>query len=102
MNASIWVWFLPRSIAHCAEWKAEGIAKGNSQIRGYITMGMCFVMVAYGFICAILLLDPKTSCMKLVGGMGCPASKVVLPGYGDGARSLHIDSEIQGALSHGA
>jgi len=74
VNASIWVWFLPRSIAHCAEWKAEGIAKGNSQIRGFIAMGMCLVMVAYGFICALLLLDPKTSCLKLVGGMGCSAS----------------------------
>jgi hypothetical protein len=74
VNASIWVWFLPRSIAHCAEWKAEGIAKGNSQIRGYIASGMCLVMVAYGLICAVLLLDPKTSCLKIVGGNGCQPS----------------------------
>jgi len=71
VNASIWVWFLPRSIAQCAEWKAEGNANGNSKTRGIIAASMCLAMVTYGFVCAFLLLDPKTSCLKIVGGNGC-------------------------------
>jgi len=72
VNASVWVWFLPRSIAQCAEWKAEGVAKGNSRTRGIIASSLCLGMVTYGFVCAFLLLDPKTSCLKIVGGTGCP------------------------------
>ncbi len=71
INASIWVWFLPRNIAQCAEWKAEGQKKGNSKTRGIVAATLCVLMVGYGFICAVLLLNPKTSCLKFVGGTGC-------------------------------
>jgi hypothetical protein len=29
------------------------------------------VTVAYGFVAAVLLLDPNTSCLAFVGGTGC-------------------------------
>jgi hypothetical protein len=71
VNCCLWVWFLPRSIEHCKEWKLEGEKKGDSKTRGYIAAGMCGIVILYGFITAFLILDPDTSCLKIVGGMGC-------------------------------
>jgi hypothetical protein len=71
VNSCIWVWFLPRSIAHCAQWQLEGEKSGNSTTRGYIAAGMCGVVMTYGFLTAFLLLDENTSCLKIVGGSGC-------------------------------
>jgi hypothetical protein len=71
VNASIWVWFLPRNIEQCKEWKAEGERKGASFGIGVASLVLSCSMVLYGFIVAFLLLDPATSCMKIVGGDGC-------------------------------
>jgi hypothetical protein len=70
-NCCVWVFFLPRSIAHCKEWQREGEKSGNSTTRGYIAGTMCLLMISYGFVTAILLLDSDYSCMKFVGGQGC-------------------------------
>ena len=67
----IFVWNLPRSKNQCHEWKEAGELSGNSPIRGYISLFLAAVMIIYGFIAAILLLDPATSCLPSVGGIGC-------------------------------
>eukprot|EP01035_Chromulina_nebulosa_P018201 gene18201-23863_t len=55
----------------CAEWKEEGEKAGNSTIRGYISLFLSCSTIAYGFTVAILLIDPSTSCLAVVGGTGC-------------------------------
>ena len=71
VNTAIWVNFLPSSKEECAVWKKEGERKGDQRSIGIINVTMCCMMVLYGFIVAILLLDPSTSCEQAVGGDGC-------------------------------
>lgn len=63
--------FLPQNKAQCHEWKVEGERRGNSKTRGFFTLFLSVVTVAYGFIVAILLLDSDTSCLPAIGGSGC-------------------------------
>ncbi len=71
VNATIWVFFLPRDVAQCHEWKEAGIKKGNSKWIGVFSAFLCLSTVLYGMVVAFLLLDPLTSCMLIVGGTGC-------------------------------
>ena len=63
--------FLPRQKDHCAEWKRRGEELGNSKLRAYLCIGAVFVIVSYGIMASVLLLDTNTSCLKLFGGAGC-------------------------------
>lgn len=62
---------LPRDKAQCQTWKEEGERLGNSTARGYFTLALCVITVVYGFVVAVLLLNPDTSCLAAVGGTGC-------------------------------
>ena len=71
VNATIWVFYLPRDIAQCHEWKEAGLKKGNSKWIGVFSAFLCSTTVLYGMVTAFLLLDPLTSCLVVVGGTGC-------------------------------
>lgn len=71
VNSFIWVWWLPSSVEECAEWKKKGEENGLSGRRGLVNLVMCLVVIIYGFLVAVLLLDPSTSCLEVVGGLGC-------------------------------
>jgi hypothetical protein len=63
--------FLPRQKEHCAEWKRKGELQGKSVRRAYFFMGAVVVIVSYGILASVLLLDANTACMPLFGGAGC-------------------------------
>lgn len=63
--------FLPRDKAQCAEWKKQGVQRGDSALRGRVALALACVIVSYGFVVAVLLLDSSTSCLEGVGGTGC-------------------------------
>jgi len=63
--------FLPANKAQCHEWRRRGIAEGNSELRGYLCFCAAVVIMVYGFVVAVLLLDSRTSCLPAVGGTGC-------------------------------
>lgn len=63
--------FLPASKEECHIWKLEGEASGKSLLRGRVAMVMAFVIVGYGLIAAVLLLDVNTACQPAIGGSGC-------------------------------
>lgn len=71
VNACIWVWWLPSSVEECAEWKEKGEMNGLSKRRGLINVVVCVTVVLYGFVVAFLLLNTSTSCLEVVGGLGC-------------------------------
>jgi hypothetical protein len=58
-------------VEECAEWKKKGEENGLSGRRGLVNLVMCLVVIIYGFLVAVLLLDPSTSCLEVVGGLGC-------------------------------
>lgn len=63
--------FLPRQKDQCEEWKRKGEAIGKSRPRAYFFIVFVFVVVSYGIMASVLLLDTNTSCLKLFGGAGC-------------------------------
>lgn len=63
--------FLPTQKAMCAEWKRRGELAGGSNLRAGLTLLVALVIVGYGITGSILLMNPKTSCMKAIGGPGC-------------------------------
>jgi hypothetical protein len=63
--------FLPQQKEQCAEWKRKGEVAGKSKLRANIFMVAVVVIVSYGILASILLLDTNTSCLKLFGGAGC-------------------------------
>jgi hypothetical protein len=67
----IFTQFLPTQKAQCAEWKINGLKIGKSKERAYIFMFVVFIVVGYGIMASVLLLDTNTSCLKLFGGAGC-------------------------------
>lgn len=67
----IFVPFLPSSREECQRWQALGEQMGTSKRRGQVTLGISVVIVVYGVVAAILLLDPDTACSAVVGGSGC-------------------------------
>ena len=67
----IFVQFLPKSKQQCHEWKELGERIGVSKKIGYFSLVISIITVLYGFIVAILLLNPSTSCLAIVGGRGC-------------------------------
>ena len=44
---------------------------GLSKRRGLINVVVCVTVVLYGFVVAFLLLNTSTSCLEVVGGLGC-------------------------------
>ena len=52
--------------------QAAGEARGRSKIIGMFTVIFALLTILYGFIAAVLLLNPSTSCLAFVGGSGCP------------------------------
>lgn len=71
INSCIWVWWLPASVDECADWKRKGEENGLSARRGSVNLAMCLIVIIYGFLVAVLLLDGSTSCLEVVGGLGC-------------------------------
>ncbi|CAM9659315.1 unnamed protein product [Ectocarpus fasciculatus] len=67
----IFTQFLPTQKDQCEEWKKKGEEMGQSTLRGYVTLTMCVVVVSYGILASVLLLDTDTSCLKVFGGAGC-------------------------------
>jgi arginine/serine-rich splicing factor 1/9 len=63
--------FLPASKEECHLWKLEGERRGDSSTRGRIALCMAVVVMGYGIIAAILLLDVDTACQPAIGGSGC-------------------------------
>ena len=57
----------------CHEWNALGdvVAYRYKIIRGVFGSFLAVVVVLYGLMASILLLDSKTSCLEIVGGSGC-------------------------------
>lgn len=66
----VFVPFLPRNKAECYEWRRLGESKPWAP-RPYLTLFLCVAVVLYGFVAAVLLLVPATSCSAAVGGEGC-------------------------------
>lgn len=62
--------FLPENKAECCEWRRFG-EQHPSRYRPYLTGFLCVVVVLYGFVATILLLNPSTSCLPAIGGEGC-------------------------------
>eukprot|EP01041_Mallomonas_annulata_P002108 gene2108-4119_t len=62
--------FLPKNAQECREWNTIGDSSKYRGIRGYISMALAIVVIAYGIAGSILLLDEDTACMKAVGGSG--------------------------------
>jgi hypothetical protein len=63
--------FLPKDKAQCEEWRLAGERRGLSRSIGVAAVVLSLLTVAYGFLAAVLLLDPDTSCLAFVGGTGC-------------------------------
>lgn len=63
--------FLPKSKDECKKWQMQGQTMGSSRVRGYLTCAIAVVVICYGIMVAILLLDSDTSCLTIVGGEGC-------------------------------
>lgn len=66
----VFVPFLPRNKVECYEWRRLGESKPWAP-RPYLTLFLCVAVVLYGFVAAVLLLVPATSCSAAVGGEGC-------------------------------
>ena len=62
---------LPDNKEQCLEWRDAGERAGLSKTIGYISLTISVIMVLYGFIAGVLLLDSSTSCLAIVGGTGC-------------------------------
>ena len=71
IGALLFVPFLPASKQECSDRKRIGEEKGDSETRAYICLGLASVVIFYGILATILLLDDKTSCMQWIGGEGC-------------------------------
>ena len=69
--AIIFVPFLPKSIDECHEWKDRYASTGTRTYIGMLSLFITVIVVAYGVMGAILLLDPQTSCLEFIGGSGC-------------------------------
>ena len=65
--------FLPTQKAMCAAWKKKGeeAGEGHRDRRAVVTLGVAMLIVMYGIVGSVLLLDPKLSCSKFIGGPGC-------------------------------
>lgn len=71
IGAIAFVPFLPASKEECVEWKRRGEELGNSDTRAYIALSLSIVVILYGIIATIMLLDTDTNCMMWIGGSGC-------------------------------
>jgi len=71
IGAILFVPFLPASKKECTEWKRLGEEVGDSDKRAWFSLIMAVVVIFYGILATILLLDEKTSCMEWIGGEGC-------------------------------
>jgi hypothetical protein len=67
--------FLPGSIEECKKLKSwsNSLTAGNKR-RVAATMFAVIVLVSYAVVSSALLMDSSTSCLKFVGGDGCPAN----------------------------
>jgi hypothetical protein len=63
--------FLPSSKDKCHYWKTLGEKAGLSDRRALYTLILSVVVVSYGILCAVLLLNDSTQCMTWIGGSGC-------------------------------
>ena len=72
VHRSRWPLPHPQDKEECHAWKAAGEARGHSALIGALAAGLALATVGYGFVAAVLLLDPQTSCLAFVGGDGCP------------------------------
>ena len=63
--------FLPQQKQECHEWKKLGEEAGESATRGKITLFVAFIVVVYGMLGSVLLVNEDYSCMKWLGGEGC-------------------------------
>jgi len=71
LGALLFVPFLPASRQECSDWKRIGEERGDSETRAYLCLGLASVIIFYGILGTVLLLDEKTSCMQWIGGEGC-------------------------------
>ena len=67
----IFTQFLPRQKWECAKWKEEGEKAGSPAWVGVAGIVIAVAIIFYGIATIFLLLDPRTSCLPAVGGMGC-------------------------------
>ena len=63
------IWFFPTNKAMCHEWKERG---GRRRWIAICALVFTISSLAYALTCAVLELLPSTSCLKFVGGDGCP------------------------------
>ena len=67
--------FLPKQKAQCHEWRKKGEDAGNSFLYGVASTAIAVLCITYGILCSIMLVNPKTACMKAFGGSGCKWEK---------------------------
>lgn len=63
--------FLPSQKKQCHEWREEGINNGTQKLTGYLSVTLASVVILYGIVATLMLLDPSTSCLPIFGGSGC-------------------------------
>jgi hypothetical protein len=65
--------FLPTQKPMCQAWKEKGELAGarHRNLRAALTLVFAVLIVAYGILGSVLLLDKRTSCLKFIGGPGC-------------------------------
>jgi hypothetical protein len=63
--------YLPKSKEECIEWKNKGNEIGKSNLRAKFILIIFTILILYGIIGAILLLNSTTACLQFVGGNGC-------------------------------
>ena len=66
--------FLPKQKDQCQEWRLQGEmsrAFPSNRVSGYLSIAISSFVLIYGVLGAIVLLDPKLSCLSAFGGSGC-------------------------------
>lgn len=66
--------FLPKQKDQCQEWKVQGemsTSFPSNRVSGYLSIAISSVVLIYGILGAIILLDPSLSCLSAFGGPGC-------------------------------
>jgi hypothetical protein len=71
IGCMIFTRFLPASKDECQAWRVQGEAMGTSEMRGRVSLVIVVLIVGYGVIAAILLLNVDTACQPAIGGAGC-------------------------------
>lgn len=63
--------FLPRQKEECHEWRKIGELRGQSSLVGWASLTIAIVVIAYGILASVMLLNTATSCIPAFGGTGC-------------------------------